>query len=295
MMGRVILLLAVAGAAWAEKPAGEEMSAEQIMRKVAWHQNTAQTMREAFRYNQSVLIRFHKGKKMVREEAYEYEVKPSARGIEKERTHFLGKYRYKGELHDYYDPDWEASEVDIDGELISDIAEDLTNDEDSKDGIEKDLFPLTMQEQKDKIFTLKGRESYRGREVYRIEFEPVEKKWENGVPWAGEALIDVEKLQPVLVTTYMAKGLPTAVKVLLGTNISQLGFKVTYEEFEDDLWFPVTYGGEFSVRGVFFYKRDISISLRNSGFERAEVTSRIAFGDAVGDEEEPGGGDPERR
>jgi hypothetical protein len=283
-MRTVLFLLALAGAAAAEKPVAQGPAAEQIMRKVAWHQNRAQTMREAFRFEQSVLIRFHKGKKLVREEAFEYVVRPTARGTEKERTRFLGQYRYKGELHPYYDPDWEASDVDIDGELITDIAEDLTNDKDSKDGIEKDLFPLTMQEQKDKVFTLKGRESYKGREVYRIEFEPVKKSWGDGVPWAGEALIDVEKLQPVLVTTYMAKGLPAAVKVLLGTNISQLGFKVTYEEFEDDLWFPVTYGGEFSVRGVFFYKRNISISLRNSGFERAEVTSRIAF------EDQPAGG-----
>ena len=50
------------------------------------------------------------------------------------------------------------------------------------------------------------------------------------------------------------------------------------------LTIPVTYGGEFSVRGVFVYKRDISISLRNSGFERAEVTRKIAFEDEPAEE-----------
>ena len=139
------------------------------------------------------------------------------------QANYAGKH--KGELH----------------RSISDIADDLTNDKDSKDGIERDLFPLTMQQQKNKIFKLAGRETYRGREVYKIEFKPKKATWtENGVPWAGEALIDVEKLQPVLVTTHLAKGFPTWAKVIFGTNISQLGFKVTYDEFEDDLWFPVT-------------------------------------------------------
>jgi len=271
-------------------PAGEPppLTAKQIMRKVAWHQNKAQTLREAFRYNQSVLVRFHKGKKLVREEAYEYEVKPSARGTEKERTSFLGQYRYKGELAHYYDPEWEASDVDIDGELITEIAGELTNDEDAKDGIERDLFPLTLQKQKNLEFTLAGRETYRGRDVYRIEFEPIKKSWtEGGVPWAGEVLVDAAKLQPVLVTTHQAKGIPVWVRVVLGTNIAELGFKVTYEEFEDDLWFPVSYGGEFSVRGLFFYKRNISISLRNSGFERSQVTSEVAYGDPVAKEPAP--------
>ncbi len=270
------ILLTTAAAACAGQPAAD-LTADEVMRKVAWHQNRAQMLREAFRYDQSVLVRFHKGKKLVREEEFRYQVRPTARGTEKEQTHFLGKYLYQGELANYYDPDWEASDIDIDGGLITSIAKDLTTDKDSKDGIEKDLFPLTMQQQKDKIFRLKGRQRYKGRDVYEIEFEPAEKKWNRGVPWAGEALIDVEKLQPVLVTTHMAKGLPAAVRVILGTNISQLGFKVTYEEFEDDLWFPVAYGGEFKVRGVFVYKRNISISLRNYGFERAKVTSRIAY------------------
>ncbi len=77
------------------------------------------------------------------------------------------------------------------------------------------------------------------------------------------------------------QSVPLVIRALLGTNIKHLGFKVAYEEFEDDLWFPVSYGGEFTVRAVFFYKRDISISLRNMGFERSEVTSKVRFDDSV--------------
>lgn len=253
------------------------LTAGRIMRKVAWHQNRAQTMREAFRYQQSVLVRFHKGKKLWREELFEYDVRPTPRGTEKECTHFLGKYVYEGELANYYDPEWESGDIDIDGELITELADELTNDEDAKDGLSRDLFPLTMQRQKSLEFELAGTETYKGREVYRILFEPIKKKWEGGTPWAGEALIDTEKLQPVLVTTHLAKNVPLVVRTLLGTNIKHLGFKVAYEEFEDDLWFPVSYGGEFTIRAVFLYKRDISISLRNVGFERSKVTSKITF------------------
>ena len=35
---------------------------------------------------------------------------------------------------------------------------------------------------------------------------------------------------------------------------------MTYEKFDDGLWFPVSYGGEFHVRAVFFYARNMSIS-----------------------------------
>ncbi len=280
-MRGAVLLFAVTLGPILSTAGSADLTAGEIMRKVAWNQNRAQTMREAFRYQQSVLIRFHKGKKLWREESYEYGVTPSARGTEKERTNFLGKYVYKGELANYYDPEWRAGTVDIDGDLITDLAADLTGDEDAKDGIARDLFPLTLQRQKHLLFELAGRETYRGRAVCRILFEPEKKKWDNGIPWEGEALIDVEKLQPVVVTTRLAKNIPFAVRTLLGTNIEQLGFKVTYEEFEDDLWFPVTYGGEFTIRAVFFYKRDISLSLRNTGFERSEVTSEVTYREPI--------------
>jgi len=67
------------------------------------------------------------------------------------------------------------------------------------------------------------------------------------------------------------------VQTLLGTNIKSLGFKVAYEKFEEGLWFPVTYGGEFEVRAVFVYKRKIAIALSNRAFQRARVSTRIAF------------------
>lgn len=52
---------------------------------------------------------------------------------------------------------------------------------------------------------------------------------------------------------------------------------MTYKKFEEGLWFPVTYGGEFKFRGLFFYARKVGISLQNSGFQRALVDSKISF------------------
>jgi hypothetical protein len=43
------------------------------------------------------------------------------------------------------------------------------------------------------------------------------------------------------------------------------------------LWFPVTYGGEFYVRAAFFYKRTMALSVVNSGFQKADVTSTVSF------------------
>ncbi len=78
-------------------------------------------------------------------------------------------------------------------------------------------------------------------------------------------------------TTKFAAHIPAAVKVLLGTDIKGLGFTVTYDKFDDGVWFPVSYGGEFHIRAVFFYARNMSISMVNSGFTRAKVSSKIAY------------------
>ena len=212
----------------------------------------------------------------------EYTISPTPDGTKKDRTRFLGKYRQKNKLHEYYEPHYSYKDVDLDGELISDLAEDLTADRKSRDGISADLFPLTAAKQKRYQFRLEGTEEYKGRNVYRITFQPVNNTWkDDGPPWAGEALIDIDQHQPVLITTKLARGLPVWVKIVLGTSLKYVGFKMTYKEFDDGIWFPVSYGGEFEVRAVFFYKRKISLSLRNSGFQRADVNSTVTYLDPV--------------
>jgi hypothetical protein len=71
--------------------------------------------------------------------------------------------------------------------------------------------------------------------------------------------------------------MPLLVKTLLGTNVHGVGFTVTYQKFADGLWFPVSYGGEFELRAVFFYHRIIAIAMTNSDFRRMDVSSNVAY------------------
>jgi hypothetical protein len=143
------------------------------------------------------------------------------------------------------------------------------------------LFPLTSKEQRKYEFRLEGTEDYRGTPVYRITFAPKKKPSiydddDNG-SWAGEVLVERNEYQPVLVTSRLAVKIPAWVKVLFGINVQQLGFKVTYKKFDEGLWFPVTYGGEFKLKALFLYSRRIGISMQNSGFQHAVVESKVNF------------------
>ncbi len=253
-----------------------EPGIDQIMARVAENQTHAQEMRRAYVYNQKILARFHRANgKLAREEKMEYAVAPTPSGVEKKLTHFEGKVERHGKIIDYNEPNRIQGDLDIDGDLIRDMVNDMTADKGSKDGIGHDLFPLTATEQEKYIYTLEGKEDYHGRPVYRISFRP--KPHAEDADWKGDALIDVQECQPVVVNTKFAVKIPMAVKILLGTDIKGLGFSVSYEKFDDGLWFPVSYGGEFHIRAVFFYARNMSISMVNSGFTRANVTSKIAY------------------
>ena len=255
-------------------------TARDIMAKVADNQDRAQQMRSAFIYHQSILLRFKRGNgRLAREEQREYTVTPTTKGSNKDLVHFAGKYESHGTFFDYDKPGYQYKDVDIDGELADDFVHDFANDEGARDGIGGDLFPLTSKEQKKYTFRLDGKEDFRGTEVYRITFKPARSSGDNndGTCWAGEALIDIHAYQPVLITTWLAKGVPIAVQILLGTNLKHLGFKVSYKKFDEGLWFPVSYGGEFQVRAVFLYKRTIAMSVTNSGFQKADVTSTVSF------------------
>jgi hypothetical protein len=275
MAMKLLLFFAAFGCALAQTP-----DIEQIMSRVARNQAKSQDARKDWVYNQKQLLRMIRGNgKLAREERREYAIAPKARGIHKELTSFAGKYGDHGKEVAYDKPKYQYKSVDIDGELLDDMSNDMTNDENSRDGISHDLFPFTYHQQLKYSFKLKGAENYRGREVYRVAFEPKahQHSGEDDMPWKGEALIDAAEYQPVLINTTLAWKMPMAVKVLLGTDIRGLGFSVSYQKFADGVWFPVSYGGEFDVRAVFFYKRKISVSMVNSDFRRADVSTNIAY------------------
>ncbi len=253
-------------------------TAESIMARVAENQNRAEEMRSSYVYRQTVLVRLLRTNgKFAREELSEYTVTPTPAGIHKSRTAFHGKYAAHGKPVEYGTPGINIH-VDIDGAIAGSFSEeDISNDAKNRDGIGHNMFPLTSREQNKYKFQLQGTEDYRDTPVYRITFEPKEAGEHGGADWAGEALIDRRELQPVVVTTHLAQKIPVLVRTLLGTNIEQLGFKVTYRKFDNGVWFPVTYGGEFRLRALFLYARRVGLSVQNTEFRRAEVTSKIGF------------------
>jgi hypothetical protein len=250
----------------------------EIMTRVGENQEKAQDLRKQFTFRQRQLLRMNRGNgKLAREERREYDVAPAAHGVNKELVKFEGRYERNGKYIAYDRPGYEYKGMDIDGELINGLSEDMTNSKNSRDGIDHNLFPLTSSEQRKYNFKLAGTQTHRGRQVYRVSFEPKPHQDFDEAGWKGEALIDAAAYQPVLVNTNLALKLPLFVKTLLGTNIKGLGFSVAYQKFEDGIWFPVSYGGEFEVRAVFFYKRTISVSMGNSDFRRTSVNSNVSY------------------
>jgi len=270
-----------AGCALAQTPGIQE-----IMTRVAEGQSRSLEARRAFVYDQEELLRMERGGKLLREERLNYTVTPSKGSAHKELIRCEGKYEFHGKFVPYSQPGYQYKDLDLDGEFLKEF-EESTGESKARDGISRDYFPLTAVEQAKYNFHLEGTETVRGRTVYRVRFEPKPRSGhhldvdfagdDDDATWKGVALIDAVEYQPVSVTTDLAAKVPLAVKVLLGTDIKGFGFSISYERFDDGVWFPVSFGGEFEIRGLFLYKRTISISLVNRNFRRADVNSTVAF------------------
>ncbi len=216
--------------------------------------------------------RGHANGKLAREEITDLLATPTPKGTEKKRIAIKGRYWHKGRYLDFSgNPVPEADSLD--GQLTADFRDDLTNDS-SKDGIAKDLFPLSTQEQKDLKFELAGEQTVSGRKAYRIRFTPAD---HNDLAWAGEALIDEEEFQPISVYTRLSRRIPFFVRTLLGTDVPGLGFNTQYARIDKDIWFPVSFGTEFRLHAVFFINRTITVSIENKNFKRATAESQIHY------------------
>ena len=246
---------------------------DEIMSRVAANQAKSAEARKQYVYRQEQWVRLHRANgKLAREEKREYTVTPNTRGERKQMTALEGKYEDHGKLKTYSGAGYERKGIDIDGALVTAFA-----GEDG--GIPHDLFPLRAREQRLYSYKMEGSERYRGRQAYRVSFQPNHQRDKDGDQgaWKGEALIDAAELQPLQVTAGLAWKIPLAVQIVLGTNVRGLGFTVIYERMPDGIWFPSSFGGEFEVRAVFFYKRTISVNLKNSDFRRTYVVSSLTF------------------
>jgi hypothetical protein len=176
-----------------------------------------------------------------------------------------------------FDPN---SDETLDRDLVENIRWSLLHDK-SKDGIAQHLFPLTTKDQANYTFRMIGREHLNDRDVFHIAFRP---KVKNDFGWSGDAYIDTQAFQPVLITTGMARKIPFAVRTLLGTDVPGLGFTIRYAPQPDGLWFPVDFSTEFKIHVLYFFHRQVILDAQNRDFEKTHVTSRIV-GDATPVEE----------
>lgn len=233
-------------------------TAETIMTKVAANQERAESERERFVYQQSVLVRVKNGLgKLVREESRVYTVTPTATGARRDLM----------ESKSSPEKAWE-----IDRELAAEFAQDVTSGR-SRDGLQRGHFPLTADKQKQYSFRLVGRETYRDRPVYHLAFNPLPK---GGSAWKGDLLVDEQEFQPVLVTTQLDAHIPIVVRTVLGTNVQHLGFRLAYRSVEGT-WFPESYSGEMKIRALFLFQRRVGVAMRNTDFKRGEVDSQISY------------------
>ena len=249
---------------------------DEVLRRLAQNQENAVSARSSIVYTQEIRTRLMRGgSKLAREEKRRYTVTPTATSTEKKLDFFEGNYEHNGKLIPYTDPKFRHKDMDIDGDLVEDMTDDMVNNKESRDGIPRNLFPLTAREQAHYNFRLAGTQKVNGSEAIRILFEP--KKGDDDRAWTGEVLVDPLEFQPIRVVTKLAINIPWAVKVFLGTNVRQLGFTVTYRKVADGLWFPISYGTEFHLRVLFGYARTIALSLDNRDFRRASAESSIRF------------------
>ena len=246
-------------------------SVDEIMARVAANQDRAEHARAEYVYQQRIHVAtLRTNGKLAREETADYLVAPTPDGTKKELKRIEGRYWHKGK---YLTFQGEPVPEDgwLDSSLVQSFRDGISNDK-SKDGLGRDLFPLTSGEQKQYHFDLVGEDTAKGRRVYRVRFRPRDK---SELTWAGEAMIDAEEYEPLRVFTKLSRRIPFFVRTLLGTDVPGVGFNVEYKRFDEGVWFPVSFGTEFRLRAVFFVNRDITVALTNSAFQRAKVQSRI--------------------
>jgi hypothetical protein len=258
-----------------------------IMAKVAANVEAASDARKQFVYRQT--IRATMVGNGIRKENRQYLVVPSPTKTEKTLLAFHSEYRKGKQTSIYEDPVANHRPNVLDAELIQDLTDDLVDAKNSRDGIPRGLFPLRSAALPGYSFTMKGESEREGRRVYQIAFEPAAK---NDVcvhigkdedddcdtePWAGEVWIDAAELQPVRIDTHLAPKVPWADRTFLGTNLKQLGFAITYKRVAEGVWFPATYGTEFQIDVLFFYRRTITLNLESSGFQKTDATSTIQY------------------
>jgi hypothetical protein len=253
---------------------GVPLSADEIMCRVAENQERSEEARAEYVYDMNVFVRLKRANgSPAREESRDFVVAPGPRGAARKLVKVEGRIVQGKKETAYSEAGYRTKNMDIDGALTDTFAREILWKQDHS-GPMVGWFPLSGRRMKHYEFRIDGEEKYRGYDVYKISFTG------NGGEdecWKGEALIERTEFQPVLVSSEWTCKIPTAVKLVLGIDVRQLGAKIVYQRFDKGVWFPVNCGGEMKVRVLFLYARTIAFSARNAGFRKADVKTSIQF------------------
>lgn len=300
-----VLALRCSGAVFAaDQPAPLPLTADAIMARVAANQDRSDAERSHYIYVQHARMTSRKGSKIMCEEISDYRATPSGSDSQFGLVKLDGRLWNKGRYirYDRLEPDDEqrqkakdnagskpeeknadggkdeiAIQIDdtgLDRDLVENMRKNLLYSK-SKDGIDSRLFPLTSKAQSDYTFRLAGRERLNGHDVYHVVFRPKDK---NDFSWKGDAYIDQDSFEPVLVTTGMSRKIPFAVRTFLGINLPGLGFTVVYAPQRDGVWFPSSFSTEFKIRVLFFFHREIQLNAENKEFEKTHSEMKMLEG-----------------
>jgi hypothetical protein len=263
------LVLCAASAVWAESPDGLA-----IMRRSAENVAHARAARAAWVYDHDVFVRLKRANgKLAREESRTYTVAPTEKGAQRKLLKVDGKILEGRNEIVYNQVGYRQKEADIDSAIVDNLAREIMWREDTL-GLTEYWDPLKSKNLDRYDFKLEGEERYRKYDVYRVSFHSKPKE----DPWQGEALIERNEYQPVLVTVAWTGKVPIAATIALGISVKNIGAKITYQRFDKDLWFPVQCGGEMKLRVLFLYARTIAFSGTNRDFRKTDVQSSIEFG-----------------
>jgi hypothetical protein len=250
--------------------ATEAPDATEIMRRVAGNQDRAMAARAAWVFDQNVFVRLQRpGGKLAREENRKYVVVPTEKGARRKIVSVEGKILNGKKEITYASAGFRTKDSDIDGAVVDSFAREVMWRD--RIGPMEFWFPLTTKLQAKYDFKLEGDEKYQGYDAYRISYR------EKGGDWRGEALIERNEFQPILMTSEWASKVPLAVTIAFGISIKQVGAKIAYQRFDKDIWFPVSGGGEMKIRVLFFYDRTIAFRSTDADFRKTDVQSSVEF------------------
>jgi hypothetical protein len=174
-MLRLLVFLLTVGISFGQSvPPGarkERLAVDAIMTRVADNQDRSDALRKQYVCRQRVHIVTGKpGGKVMREETAEYDIVPTATGIQKQLKLLTGRYWYEGKYQDFKGEPIPAAES-WDADYIRDVRMCLTGEK-SRCALAPQLFPLTSEEQRKYDFRLMGQDILRGRDAYTTLVSP---------------------------------------------------------------------------------------------------------------------------